>query len=487
MRNRYEEDILREIFPSKEEERAVEEMGEKLIAAVASAAGIPAMVTGSVARGTWVKGDKDIDLFMLFPPETEREELREKGLAAGYAVVEMFGGTAAEKYAEHPYLNAVIDGFDVDLVPCYQINSTAEMKCAVDRTPFHTRYLKEKIAPLRADVLLLKQFCKAGGVYGSDHTTGGLSGYLCELLTLFCGGFTEVLSAAAGFRPQTIIDIEQYYPDKKAAAKLFSEPLIVIDPTDKTRNVAAAVTLTKLAEFTALARGYLAHPSGAYFTAEPQVLFSKEDFMSAVTRRKTALVSLTFKTPEYVEDTVVPQLKKTGESIASLLKDAEFSVIRSGFSMGKEHSLLLFELKSETLPAFTIREGPPVWNTENSKRFTAKYARSGEFAGPWIADGRWYAETARKYTEASALLRDTNTLFSASLGKHIRVSLEEGFEVKTGLLVWDEEFSAFFAGYFTKTASSIRKMQAAERDAGDPDAVCDTMCADKQGCLHDEP
>ncbi|MDO5846906.1 MAG: CCA tRNA nucleotidyltransferase [Methanocorpusculum sp.] len=474
MRNRYEEDVLREIFPSKEEEQAVEEMGEKLIAAVASVAGIPAMVTGSVARGTWVKGDKDIDLFMLFPPETEREELRERGLAAGYAVVEMFGGTAGEKYAEHPYLNAVINGFDVDLVPCYQINSTSEMKCAVDRTPFHTRYLKEKITPLRADVLLLKQFCKAGGVYGSDHTTGGLSGYLCELLTLFYGGFTEVLSAAAGFRPQTIIDIEQYYPDKKAVSKLFSEPLIVVDPTDKTRNVAAAVTMTKLAEFTALARGYLTRPSKAYFTAEPQVFFSKEDFTLAVSRRKTAFVSLTFKTPEFVEDTVVPQLKKTEESIAVLLKDAEFSVIRSGFSMGKENSLLLFELQSDTISSFTIREGPPVWNVENSERFTAKYADCGGFAGPWISRGRWYAETARKYTEASALLGDTNALFSAALGKHIRLSLEGGFAVKTGLSVWDEEFSAFFAGYFTKTASSIRKMQATEGDSGDLDAVCDT-------------
>ena len=457
MRNEYETAVLNRILPSLKEMRDADDMGKKLILAVEETAGVPAMMTGSVARGTWVKGDKDIDIFMLFPPELSREDLQEKGLAAAYAVVEKFGGTAEEKYAEHPYLNAVIDGFDVDLVPCYHVSSTAEMKCAVDRTPFHTLYLKEKIAPLREDVLLLKQFCKAGGVYGSDHMTGGFSGYLCELLTLFFGGFSNVLRAASVFRPHTVIDIENHYSDKKEAGKLFSDPLIVIDPTDKTRNVAAAVTMTKFAEFAALARGYLECPSSAYFTVDAPRSLSREEFNAILERRKTSVISLTFKTPEFVADTVVPQLKKTAESLSAMLKNAEFSVLPFGFSMGKERSMLLFELTSDTLPAFMIREGPPVWNHENSDRFTTKYAEAGGFAGPWIADGRWYAEVSRKYVSASALLCDTNMLYAAGLGKHVRMALEEGFAVQCGADVWDAEFSVFLAEYFSRTAPSLRK------------------------------
>ena len=459
MRNEYETAVLKTILPSKEEEDAAAEMGQKLISAVADAAGVPAMMTGSVARGTWVRGDKDIDIFMQFPPELSREELRERGLAAAYAVVERFGGTAEEMYAEHPYLNAVIDGFDVDLVPCYLVNSTAEMKSAVDRTPFHTRYLKDKIAPLREDVLLLKQFCKAGGVYGSDHMTGGFSGYLCELLTLAFGGFSGVLEAAAAFRPHMVIDIEGFYPEKKNAAKLFSEPFVVIDPTDKDRNVAAAVTMTKFAEFIVLAHDYLQHPSMQYFTAEPKQTLSRDEFSSILKKRKTALLSMVFKTPDFIEETVVPQLRKTEESISSMLSEADFTVLRSGFSMGKENSILLFELAAESLPAFAIREGPPVWVLENAEKFTAKYAEENGFAGPWVSDGRWYTEVLRKYVHASDLLNDTKKVLSGSLGKHVRLSLEEGYEVCAGDSVWDEEFAQFLAEFFYKTSSSIRKMR----------------------------
>ncbi|HJJ66123.1 MAG TPA: CCA tRNA nucleotidyltransferase, partial [Methanocorpusculum sp.] len=265
MRNEYETAVLSRILPSDAERVESHLMGQKLIDAVNEAAGVPAMITGSVARGTWVKGDKDIDVFMLFPPELSRDELQEKGLAAAYAVVEKFGGTSEEKYAEHPYLNAVIEGYDVDLVPCYNVASTAEMKCAVDRTPFHTRYLIDKIAPLKEDVLLLKQFCKGGGVYGSDHMTGGFSGYLCELLILHYGGFSNFMRAASKFRYGEVVDIEKYYPDKKAVRALFTDPLIVIDPTDKHRNVAAALTPTRFSEFMELARDYCEKPGSCYF------------------------------------------------------------------------------------------------------------------------------------------------------------------------------------------------------------------------------
>ncbi|CAJ0600707.1 unnamed protein product [Cylicocyclus nassatus] len=366
-------------------------MGKKLIDAVYEVSQVPAMMTGSVARGTWVKGDKDIDIFMLFPPELDRESLKELGLRTAHAVVDKFKGVAREKYAEHPYLNAEIEGFDVDLVPCYRISSTAELKCAVDRTPFHTRYLQEKIVPFKEDVLLLKQFCKAGGIYGSDHMTGGFSGYLCELLTVFYGGFENVLKAAQmQFHPHMVIDIEGYYLDKKTVQNMFSEPFIVIDPTDKTRNVAAAVTMTSFAEFCELARAYRVSPSLQYFLVPESVLMSKDEFVSILKARGTSLIALTFPTPAYVADTVVPQLKKTAESLRVLMEDADFTVLHWGYFMGTDTSMLLFELTKVNLPSFMIREGPPVWNTENAAKFINKYGKTvSPFAGPWIADGRW--------------------------------------------------------------------------------------------------
>ncbi|MDO5846173.1 MAG: CCA tRNA nucleotidyltransferase [Methanocorpusculum sp.] len=459
MRNQFETAVLSRILPSEQERAEVLAMGNKLIDAVKTAAGVPAMMTGSVARGTWVKGDKDIDIFMLFPPELTREELQEKGLAAAYAVVDRFGGTSEEKYAEHPYLNAVIEGFDVDLVPCYHVATTAEMKCAVDRTPFHTRYLIEKIAPLKEDVLLLKQFCKGGGVYGSDHMTGGFSGYLCELLILNSGGFTQFIEAAAKFRYGETVDIEHYYPDKKSIRKKFTEPLIVIDPTDKDRNVAAALTPTRFSEFMELARDYVEKPDECYFVPDAPTVVSKSEFASLLNRRKTSMLALSFTTPDYVPDTIVPQLRKTMESIRAMLEHEEFSVHRAEVAMGEAHCLIIFELFTSKLPEIIVREGPPVWNHENADKFVEKYLLKGEFAGPWISDDRYYTEVQRKYVTAEQLLQDSAKIFSGALGKHVRISMEEGYTLLSGEEIWSEEFAMFLSAYFGRASHAVRKLR----------------------------
>lgn len=459
-RNSIEQEVLSRVLPTDAERAAAQEMGEKLIAAVYEVAGVPAMMTGSVARGTWVQGDKDIDIFMLFSPEMPREELQEKGLAAAYAVVEKFSGSAEEKYAEHPYLNAVIEGFDVDLVPCYHVASTAEMKCAVDRTPFHTRYLLPKISPLREDVLLLKQFAKGGGVYGSDHMIGGFSGYLCELLIIAFGGFSEFMQAVSAFRYGEVIDIERYYPNKKTVRKKFSEPLIVIDPTDKDRNVAAALTPTRFAEFMELARYYCAEPSLLYFTAEPPTQMSRVEFFEVLQKRGTTMLAIRMKTPPYVADTVVPQLRKSMESIRSMLAAEDFQIHRTEVVMGAENSLILFELLVSRLPEIGVHDGPPVWNHENADRFVDKYLVQEEFAGPWIEEERYYTEVRRKYTTAESLLADKTKILSGALGKHIRQVMEKsGYEVLSGANVWSAEFSFFLSAFFARSSHAIRKLR----------------------------
>ncbi len=460
MRNQYETAVLSRILPSEQERMDVRAMQEKLLTAVRDISGVPAMVTGSVARGTWVRGDKDIDIFMLFSPELSREELQEQGLATAYAVVDRFHGTSEEKYAEHPYLNAVIEGFDVDLVPCYHVASTAEMQCAVDRTPFHTRYLIDKIAPLREDVLLLKQFCKGGGVYGSDHMTGGFSGYLCELLILYYGGFTEFMQAAAKFRYGEVIDIEHYYPDKKSVRKLFTEPMIVIDPTDKSRNVAAALTPTRFSEFMELARDYGDRPGECYFIPDAPTTISADEFAAVLEQRRTAMLALSFATPEYVADTVVPQLRKTMDAIRAMLEAEGFPVHRAEVAMGPVHCLILFELLVAELPAIVVRDGPPVWNHENADRFVEKYLHQESFAGPWISDDRYYTEVPRKYCMASSLLHDPAKIFSGALGKHVRLSMEEEYTVLEGRHIWSPEFSMFLSAYFARASHAVRKLRS---------------------------
>ena len=90
------------------------------------------------------------------------------------------------------------------------------------------------------------------GTYGSEFKVGGFAGYLCELLIIKYGSFEETLKAATNWQYGHIIDLEDY-----GTGGQFNDPLIMIDPTDKNRNVGAALRLNKFSEFIQSARNYL--------------------------------------------------------------------------------------------------------------------------------------------------------------------------------------------------------------------------------------
>lgn len=204
---------------------------------------------GSTARDTWVSGDRDIDLFVRFDAALDREQLEEYGLAVGHAVLP----DGHEEYAEHPYVKGTYEGFDVDLVPCHDVETAGDLISAVDRTPFHDAYLSARLDEgLADDVVLAKAFLKGIGAYGSDLRTEGFSGYLTELLVLELGGFVPLVESARSWHPPVEFDPEGH------AERTFDDPLVVVDPTDPTRNVAAVLSAENLARFQHYARELLA-------------------------------------------------------------------------------------------------------------------------------------------------------------------------------------------------------------------------------------
>ncbi|MCK8518274.1 CCA tRNA nucleotidyltransferase [Methanoculleus sp. 7T] len=448
-----EEEVLKRIRPTPEERTYIRTMGERLIEAVERSGMAKAMMVGSVARDTFIRGDRDLDVFMLFDPSLPREELQEKGLSLARRIAEEFGAAWREKYAEHPYVNATINSLDIDLVPCYAVPSATEIKSAVDRTPFHTRYIRARIGDYADDVLLLKQFAKAGGVYGSDHMTEGFSGYLCEILTIYYGGFHPLLKAAACWKPGEVIDIEEH------RAKDFEEPLVVIDPVDPERNVAAALSLSRMFEFVELARGYLEEPSEAFFCRPPSPPLTREVFARLLAARGTYLFSITFATPDYTPDTVVPQLRKSADSIRDLLERSGFPANRIDVCMQDDRCMLLFELMADEVPVMRRHIGPPVSSRGNAEKFLAKYVHDEVLAGPYIEDGRYVVELPRTFTRAVDLLR-SKVLFDVALGKHVRRSMKKGWTVNAGAACWEEEFAGFISAFLERSSplARIRRM-----------------------------
>lgn len=410
------------------------------------------MMVGSVARRTCIRGDLDLDIFLLFPPTRSREDLEEKGMDLARMIARRFKASAREKYAEHPYLNASIEGVDVDLVPCYRVADPSSILSAVDRTPFHTRYITARIGSLTDDVLLVKQFAKAGGVYGSDQMTEGFSGYLCELLVLEYGGFSGLVRAVSRWRARVTLDPGNHQ------AREFDDPLVVIDPVDPCRNVAASVSLTRMLEFADLAGGYLDSPSEAFFFPQERPPFSREELARVLAGRGTLLYAVSFATPPLIEDIVVPQLRKSCDAVAELLTRSGFIVNRTTHSMGPSHSVLVFELTTGELPPVRRHIGPPVTNRDNVSRFLAKYldpATPGLLAGPFIEGGVYVVELERKFRTAADLLRSPE-IMKVGLGKHVRRAMEDSYELLSGAGCWSGEAAGDLRDFLQKESPLVR-------------------------------
>jgi len=460
-RTSLEEEVLGSIRPTREETQQIKEVADRVISRIEAGGQASAMLVGSVARGTWIHGDRDLDIFLLFDPSLPREELECRGLALAREIAASEAAGFREKYAEHPYINARICGFSVDLVPCYRVESASCIQSAVDRTPFHMAYIRERIRPFVDDVILLKQFAKAGGIYGSDQMTEGFAGYLCELLVLHYGGFRPLLEAAAQWRPGVIIDPERH------RARDFPEPMVVVDPVDPCRNVSASVSLSRMCEFMELARGYLACPSRAFFFPQKRAQLTIDEAAGLLSSRGTFLYAIPLPTPPYIEDIVVPQLRKSLDALRAMLDRHGFFVNRADCEMHEDRSMLLFELLVDELPAVKRHAGPPVWNRVNAAKFVGKYLEADErsfFAGPFIEDGIYVVEIRRPFTRAIDLLRSEQVL-QVALGKHVKQSLEVTRQVSHGIECYDGEFAPFISEFLQKSSPMVWIERNAEKNS----------------------
>lgn len=448
------EEILREVLsrvrPSEEEREALRKISNRIIKRIAEIARemqveACGLLVGSAARNTWLRGDKDLDIFILLPESLDIDEFEKKGIEIARRVAANF----EERYAEHPYIKAFFDGYDVDLVPCFAVSNPAEIRSAVDRTPFHNRYVLEHIKGREDEVLLLKQFMKGISAYGAELKTGGFSGYLCELLIIKYGSFMETLKQAKDWRHGVKIANDLPQATKLKVAE-FEHPLIVIDPVDPERNVAAALSREKFYGFIHAAREFLQKPALEFFFPPPERAMSKEEFKAQLRSRQTAIYAVVLESPDVVEDVLFPQLRKAMQSAVALLESHEFQVFKSDVFADSKHSIILLELSVWRLPPVRKHLGPPVEEEEHAKKFLAKYLSSAAaLSKPYIHGNRYVVEVSREHVEAEELLR--SGLKNCALGKHLSESAKQGYEVLANeeiLKIESDQFWIFLMDFF---------------------------------------
>ncbi|SEH13271.1 tRNA nucleotidyltransferase (CCA-adding enzyme) [Natronorubrum sediminis] len=432
------------IDPDADERARLREVADRLVERAETAAadcceGVDVLQVGSTARNTWVSGDRDIDIFVRFPPDLERETLERYGLEVGHETLP--GGH--EEYAEHPYVKGTVEGFDIDVVPCFRLESATDIRSAVDRTPFHTKYLQARLDDeLADDVRLTKQFLKGIGAYGSDLRTRGFSGYLTELLVLEYGGFRPLLEAAAAWHPQVELDPEAH------GRTTFTDPLVVIDPTDPERNVAAVCSPTNVARFQHYARSFLDAPRTDVFESDEPAPLSESALQTHLERRGTTPVAIQTDAPDLVDDQLYPQLQKSLDGITTGLDDRGFDVFRAT-AIADETAVILVELAVSERPAIERHDGPPVHVRSHADGFYEAYVDAPDTYGPYIDGDRYVTERPREFTTARDFL-ESDRLFDVGLGAHVQTALEDEYTVLTGeeLTRLCEEFGRELSAYF---------------------------------------
>ena len=334
------DEVLERIRPDENETTKINKIYNNLKNKITKR-NLDSLIVGSIAKGTNLKG-ADIDLFIRFDEDTD---LKSQGLKVAREILT----DGKELYAQHPYLRGEIEGIGIDLVPCYAIKDSSKSISAVDRTPFHTKWVTENIAGKEDEVRLAKQFLKGAGAYGANAAIGGFSGYLVEILIIRYENFENLVRKISLWKPPIIIE------DVKNAPKA---AMMIKDPVDERRNVSAGVTLKGLGTAILAAKGFLNNPTLDFF-------FPK----NKIRKSKGIVTTVTLPHPGGNEETVLPWLQRQGRKINKAI--ADFEPIAWNANLGN-NCFLVFETATVELPDIVSHKGPPPWE-DGALDFLKKY------------------------------------------------------------------------------------------------------------------
>ena len=406
--------VLPHIVPDEEEVKRAREAEEEIRRRLEKF-DVEYKFVGSYARNTWLKGNLEIDVFLLFPEDLPREELEKRGLEIGKAILDSY----EIRYAEHPYVHGKVKGVEVDVVPCYKVRDPSNIKSAVDRTPFHHEWLKDRIKGKENDVRLLKRFLKVHGIYGAEYKVRGFSGYLCELLIVFYGSFENLVREATKWTRRTVIDVKNH--EIRRGDRFF-----VVDPVDEKRNVAANLSLDNLAKFVHLCREFVENPSEDFFFEREFEIPRDEELFMELEKRGTAIFAVEFNKPDIVEDNLYPQLERATKKITEFLERENFMPLRTGFFVASK-CYLIFECQVKELSRIRRRMGPPFEEEKHVKRFL-----KDKLYKPFLEGGRWWVYDERKFTRPEEAVKSYIEKNWQALGKNVGEEMRKWFKIING-------------------------------------------------------
>jgi tRNA nucleotidyltransferase (CCA-adding enzyme) len=369
---------------------------------------------GSYAKGTWLSGEVDLDIFVKLKKDTDEKRFEAVGKEIGFNSLRKFKPYV--RYSEHPYVEAMIEGTRVNVVPYYGVEA-GHWKSAADRSSFHTKYILQSLDQSKKDeVRLLKKFLIGTGIYGAEIAKEGFGGYVAEVLVQHYGSFLAVLEAASNFTQHQVIG----NPTKK-----FETPLIIIDPVDSNRNLGTAISADSVGKFILASRKFLKKPSLSFFRTKPRQL-NKKNLQNIIIVR--------FDYKKRSPDIVWGQIKRASNVVSGQLRLAGFDVLRSSaVTDEKSEAALFFLLRSLKIEKYMIKKGPDVFKRKESENYIAKNSKKTQLM--------WVDENARILSLQERMHYDARTFLQYLLKKNLSGSgiprglvpdIKKGFKVLNG-------------------------------------------------------
>ncbi len=357
---------------------------------------------GSYAKGTLLSDKWELDVFVLI--KAGKDWIRANARRMLESCLADMPHIA--KYSEHPYITVSLMGLEADIVPARLLDrpDTRDVM-GVERTPFHTRYVRDEIARnpcLADDVRLMKSFLKGIRVYGAETARGGFSGYLAEVLTIAYGGFKGALREIASWRPPVYLDPGGWGTLDEVRRRYRDSLLVVVDPVDPYRNVAAAVRGESLYTLILAARLYHESPSRLFFHVfQGEARRLEEEYRPRVPLAGVVAV-YEGRMYEYPPQDVEGQLYRISRSLGEGLEREGFKVYKTGWSLEAWKGIVYAIVEATSLPPSSPAIGPGLWaSTGRLLGFISKRLREGGAVLPGRPE--LYGVAARRDTSLASM------------------------------------------------------------------------------------
>jgi len=341
---------------------------------------------GSYAKGTWLPEKADIDIFIKFNKKTSEKNFRSIGTEIGFQSLKKY--RPYTRYAEHPFVEAVIEGTRVNIVPCYDVNK-GEWQSATDRSIHHTKFMSQKLSDsLKEEVRILKKFFFHIDVYGAEIAKEGFSGYVSEVFISYFGSFEKTIKKISELKKGQVIG---------NTMKKFDSPIVIIDPVDNNRNLGTAISMDNLGRFVLASRAFLKKPSKKFFN---------KPISKRIMKNGDKIVVVQFRFKNRSDDIIWGQIKRASNALKTQLELGGFTVLRnSSVKDEKENAALIFLLHAKKIEKSLVRNGPEISSKEHCEKFISANLKKSQLI--WInEEGKIQSLQKRKHDDVKLFLRD---------------------------------------------------------------------------------